>query len=72
MEPCWEYFHCTKEKCVMFGRRDVMCWTVEGTLCNNEAAAFCRFSTSGCKREACEKSRCIYLQASLANESHRH
>ncbi len=55
----------------MFGRSDLKCWTVEGTLCNNDAAAYCRFSTDGCKREACERSRCIYLEAALAWERQR-
>lgn len=42
MEPCWEYFHCIKDNCVVFGRRDVSCWTVEGTLCNNATVAYRR------------------------------
>lgn len=64
MEPCWEYFHCIKDDCVMFGRRDVRCWTVEGTLCNNLTVAHCPPPAGpGCKKDLCERARCIYLEA---------
>jgi hypothetical protein len=64
LDTCWEYFHCIKDQCTMFGRSDVPCWTVEGTLCNNVAAVFCRSDAgAGSKKEACARSRCIYFEA---------
>ena len=64
LEPCWEYFHCEKDACTMFGRTAVPCWTVEGTLCNNLTRAHCRPAAGNTsKREACERCHCIYLEA---------
>ena len=35
MEKCYEYLGCDKYDCVMYGKSDVNCWEVEGTLCNH-------------------------------------
>jgi signal transduction histidine kinase len=34
--PCWEEEACTKESCPAYGRDDIRCWYIDGTLCQGE------------------------------------
>jgi len=33
---CWEMENCDKKECPAYGRTDVMCWFIDGTLCKGQ------------------------------------
>ncbi|MEW5949285.1 MAG: ATP-binding protein [Thermodesulfobacteriota bacterium] len=33
---CWEIENCDKKECPAYGRTDVMCWFIDGTLCKGQ------------------------------------
>jgi len=34
---CWEMENCDKKECPAYGRTDVMCWFIDGTLCKGQS-----------------------------------
>jgi hypothetical protein len=72
MEACWEYLACHKVECAMYGRRDIRCWEIEDTCCNNEAVTLWRAALDGRKAEACAQARCIYHEAAMIGRRRIH
>ena len=68
MEACYEYLGCGKKDCVLFGRKDKLCWEVEGTLCNHRGIQIMREKLAGKKEDACARSGCIYYKAAKKHE----
>lgn len=71
MESCWEYLGCGKTTCVMHGRKDLHCWEVEGTLCNNHAIEILMARQHATKADACAHAKCLYYEAAHGCERHQ-
>lgn len=72
METCFEYLGCQNRDCVMYGiGRPVMCWQVEGTLCNHHGIEIMRGLHGDNKEAACARSSCIYYRFAKAGETIR-
>jgi len=59
MEKCYEYFNCSQKQCAAH-TEEVICWEIEGTLCNTAHIEGFQMSLQELTSDSSKCDHCIY------------